>query len=146
MLLTGPCTPASPRCEAGRTGRVPHPWCGNRKTGTIQRLTWHSARFLCWEDIQLLSLAKVTSFSYFTVDSSYCLLVQSADTHRIREVYRYGWDAVGVRLRLEKNVQRTSASNVGGSWTRRSTSSGLLIRLYGIGDVERAKPGVSQAF
>ena len=36
-----------------------------------------------------------------------------ADTHMVFEVCRQDWDAVGVRLRLEKNVWRTSVSSGG---------------------------------
>jgi hypothetical protein len=85
----------------------------NRKTGTSQVLTWQGARFVLG-DIQLLDMGRVTSLSGLSGWSNRNLLVQGADTYRTFEVCRQGWNAVGVRLRLEKNVWWTSASSGGG--------------------------------
>jgi hypothetical protein len=72
-------------------------------------------------------------------------LVQIADTHRIFEVCRYGWDAVGVRLRLEKNVWRTAASSGGGMLDEKIAIIGApysVVLGWGSGTREaRREPG-----
>jgi hypothetical protein len=86
---------------------------GNRKTGAGQGLTWHSTRFILG-GIQLLDMSRVTSLSGFSGASNRNLLIQATDTLEDCGACRRAWGAIGVRLRLEKNMWRTSASKGGG--------------------------------
>jgi hypothetical protein len=93
----------------------------------------------------IVYLSRITSLFRFSVDSGHNLLVQWTDTHRIFEVCRQDWGAVGVRLRLEKNVWRTSASSGGGMLDEKIAIIGApysIVLDWGYGTKEaRREPG-----